>query len=94
VAAVAASITSIPDPTAAAVAGASNARHPPVAGKQSTPRGLSLFTALHPQNELQWKQVVDARIDPLVQFDKIYSVLKPLKSIKPRVAARDDHDKY
>jgi hypothetical protein len=47
--------------------------------------GFSVFTALHPQNVLHWKQVVDARIDPLSQFDK--------KSIEPRMAARDHHDK-
>jgi hypothetical protein len=39
------------------------------------------------------EEVVDARTDPLAQFDKIYAVLKLLNPIKPRVAARDHHDK-
>jgi hypothetical protein len=36
---------------------------------------------------LDWKQVAD----PLALFDKIYAVLN--MSIKPRVTARDHHDK-
>ena len=52
---------------------------------ESNPRlGLSVFTAMHPQNEAQWRDMV-ARDDPLANPDRVYEVLKLLKSIQPSI---------
>jgi hypothetical protein len=53
---------------------------------ESNPRlGLSVFTAIHPHNEAQWKKMA-ARSDPLTQHPS--EVVDLLKSIKP--LARED----
>lgn len=52
---------------------------------ESNPRlGLSVFTAMHPQNESQWRSL-PARDDPLAHPERVYEVLKLLKSIKPTI---------
>jgi Vam6/Vps39-like protein vacuolar protein sorting-associated protein 39 len=52
---------------------------------ESNPRmGLSVFTAMHPQNEAQW-QAISFRDDPLLQFDVSHQVVELLKSIVPTV---------
>lgn len=52
---------------------------------ESNPRlGLSVFTALHPQNQSQWR-AMPARDDPLAQPERVYEVLKLLKSTNPAI---------
>lgn len=51
---------------------------------ENNPRlGLSVFTALHPHNETQW--MADTLVDPLAKWEKVYDVVKLLKSIKPYI---------
>jgi hypothetical protein len=52
---------------------------------ESNPRlGLSVFTAMHPQNESQWKSML-ARDDPLAHPVYPFQVVELLKSIHPAV---------
>ena len=52
---------------------------------ESNPRlGLSVFTALHPQNEAQWRNC-SPRDDPFRSTDHVYRVVSLLKSIRPQV---------
>lgn len=52
---------------------------------ESNPRlGLSVFTAMHPQNEEQWEEL-SPRDDPFAQPERVYQVLKLLKSVNPSV---------
>lgn len=46
--------------------------------------GLSVFTALHPQNDTQWR-LMAARDDPLAHPERVYGVLNLLKSINPSI---------
>lgn len=56
---------------------------------ESNPRlGLSVFTAMHPQNESQWRAMV-ARDDPLSHPSYPLQVVELLKSINPAVAYED-----
>lgn len=55
---------------------------------EQNPRlGLSVFTSMHPQNEEQWKSTLE---DPLAYPDRVYEVLKLLKSINPSVPLNKD----
>ena len=47
--------------------------------------GLSVFTAMHPQNETQWSSS-SKRDDPLSNPNRVHQVLRLLKSINPLVS--------
>lgn len=52
---------------------------------ENNPRlGLSVFTAMHPQNEAQWRSLI-ARDDPFAHPERIYQVVNLLKSINPKI---------
>lgn len=52
---------------------------------ESNPRlGLSVFTATHPQNDQQWRDM-KAESDPLANSNVIHEVLKLLKSTNPAI---------
>jgi hypothetical protein len=52
---------------------------------ENNPRlGLSVFTAMHPQNETQWRSI-PARDDPLANPERTSKVIGLLKSINPAV---------
>lgn len=57
--------------------------------ESNSPLGLSVFTAMHPQNEAQWKSLV-ARDDPLAHPSYPLQVVELLKSINPAVAYDDN----
>ncbi|KAL7559311.1 hypothetical protein ACA910_001392 [Epithemia clementina (nom. ined.)] len=52
--------------------------------ESNPPLGLSVFTALHPQNESQWRNA-SPRDDPFRSTDYVYRVVSLLKSILPKV---------
>lgn len=57
---------------------------------ENNPRlGLSVFTAIHPQNESQWRALL-AKDDPLAQPEFIRDVVKLLKSINPSIPYNQD----
>ena len=47
--------------------------------------GLSVFTAMHPQNEVQWRSM-SMHDDPLSNPSRIHQVLQLLKSISPLIS--------
>jgi len=55
---------------------------------ESNPRlGLSVFTALHPQNESQWR-TLHPRDDPFRSTQDVVRVLQLLKSVRPKISTR------
>jgi hypothetical protein len=52
--------------------------------ESNPPLGLSVFTAQHPQNETQWRNL-HSRDDPLGQPENVYEVVKLLKTASPQV---------
>ena len=61
--------------------------------ESNAPLGLSVFTAMHPQNEAQWKSMM-ARDDPLAHPSYPLQVVELLKSINPAVAYEDRDTPY
>ena len=57
--------------------------------ESNSPLGLSVFTAMHPQNEAQWRAMV-ARNDPLAHPSYPLQVVELLKSINPAVSHDDN----
>jgi hypothetical protein len=52
--------------------------------ESNPPLGLSVFTAQHPQNEAQWREMKKCE-DPLLQTEFVYQVIKLLKATSPLI---------